>query len=282
MEKLKFALIGSSGYIAPRHINAINKIGGEVVLSLDIVQFDYSLKHCFEEDEFFRFLQKFNIDYCSICSPNFLHAQHIKKCIELGVSVICEKPICLTVEEFDEISKLAKINNVGIFSIMQLRLHPVIETLKNERLFLGDKVHKGSIRFITPRKKDYFDSWKMKNEKSGGILFNLGIHYFDILITIFGDPLSSDANINKHNHIKGATEFRNLSIDWEFQIYPSDNNILPKREFSIDSKLIDFSDVSEDLHLKNYERILTYNEFGISEVKQTMDFIFKLKDKFNL
>lgn len=280
MDKLKFALIGSSGYIAPRHINAIKKIGGEVVLSLDIVQFEDSLKHCYGEDEFFKLLKSFNIDYCSICSPNFLHAHHIKKCIELGVSVICEKPICLTLGEFDEISELAKKNNVGVFSIMQLRLHPVIETLRNERLHLSDKIHKGSIKFITARQRDYFDSWKMKNEKSGGILFNLGIHYFDLLINLFGDPLSSDIKTNKPNHIKGVTKFSNLSMDWEFQIFPSDNNIFPKREFSIDSRLIDFSEVSEDLHIKNYERILMFNQFDISDIKQTMKFIFHLKDKF--
>jgi UDP-N-acetyl-2-amino-2-deoxyglucuronate dehydrogenase len=44
------------------------------------------------------------------------------------------------------------------------------------------------LTYITPRGKWYKVSWKGDNEKSGGVVMNIGVHFFDMLTWIFGKP----------------------------------------------------------------------------------------------
>ncbi len=52
------------------------------------------------------------IDFVSICTPNFLHYEIAKKFIEAGIHIVCEKPLCFTVEEAEDLRRLAKENGV--------------------------------------------------------------------------------------------------------------------------------------------------------------------------
>ena len=104
--------------------------------------------------------------------------------------------------------------NLDVFSIMQLRLHPVANKLKKlaNELNRNNKNQISNIKFVTPRDDNYINSWKTDEALSGGILFNLGIHYFDLLIQSFGNPIQSDVEyINKLN-AKGKTSFKNLTV----------------------------------------------------------------------
>ena len=55
--------------------------------------------------KFFKSLKKDNIDFCVICSPNYLHYKHIISSLRSGVDVICEKPLCIKKEELLSIEK---------------------------------------------------------------------------------------------------------------------------------------------------------------------------------
>ena len=93
---------------------------------------------------------------------------------------------------------------------MQLRLHPVLDQIKK----LSDSNAKinAEIQVITPRDKDYLESWKTEKKYSGGIIFNLGIHYFDLLINAFGDPIESVLLYNEKLRAKGLTKFKGLDV----------------------------------------------------------------------
>lgn len=56
------------------------------------------------------------IDFVSIVTPNNTHYAIAKAFVEKGINVVCEKPLCFTVEEGEELKKLAKENNV-LFAI---------------------------------------------------------------------------------------------------------------------------------------------------------------------
>ena len=75
---MNFALIGVAGYIAVRHVRAIKDTGNTLVASLN--------------------RQGTNVDYVSICSPNYLHDSHIRFALRNGADAICEKPVGLTGE----------------------------------------------------------------------------------------------------------------------------------------------------------------------------------------
>lgn len=106
-----FALIGASGYIAPRHLRAIKDTGNNMVAAYDKFDSVGIMDSIFPEASFFKEQDLFDchctklkrlgqsIDYVSICTPNYLHDAHIRYGLRLGADVICENPLVLNPSE---------------------------------------------------------------------------------------------------------------------------------------------------------------------------------------
>ena len=198
-----FALIGASGYIAPRHMRAIKDTGNQLIAALDpydgigIMDSNFPEASFFTEFERFdRFVDKWHrdsgnkIEYMSICSPNYLHDSHIRFALKNGADAICEKPLVLNTWNIDQLKLIEKETGQKINNILQLRLHSSIIALK-ERITRElkenpDKVYDIDLTYLTSRGKWYFVSWKGDESKSGGIASNIGVHFFDMLCWIFG------------------------------------------------------------------------------------------------
>ena len=92
----------------------------------------------------------------------------------------------IIIKDSDKIIKtvISKEKNKSVFTILQLRYHPNIIKLKNEVSKL-DKFYDIELTYITLRGLWYKNSWKGEESKSGGILMNIGIHFFDLLIWQF-------------------------------------------------------------------------------------------------
>ena len=97
----KFALIGASGFIAPKHMAAIKHNSGQLTVALDPNDSVGIIDRYFPECFFFTKLNKFvdclkkikKINYLVICSPNHLHYKHIKAGLINNIDIICEKPL---------------------------------------------------------------------------------------------------------------------------------------------------------------------------------------------
>src|SRR4051812_37956849 len=117
-----FALIGAAGYIAPRHLKAIKAVGGNLAAAYDIADSVGILDQYFPDCNFFtdefefynRLLDDIKVDYMVICSPNFLHEEHCRNALKLGLDIICEKPLVLTLHELDELRELEEITQKNI------------------------------------------------------------------------------------------------------------------------------------------------------------------------
>ena len=108
-----YALVGASGYIAPRHMKAIKDTGGDLVVAFDpndsvgILDSHFPDAHFFTEFERFdRHVDKLRrrgerLDYVSIASPNYLHDAHCRFALRAGADAICEKPLVLNPPESD-------------------------------------------------------------------------------------------------------------------------------------------------------------------------------------
>ena len=139
-----FALIGASGFVAPRHMDAIKKCGGNLICTFDphdnIGFIDNYFPEAFfftEFERFERFINKQNdenkkIDFLSICSPNYVHDTHIRFGIKNDIDVICEKPIVLNPWNLKSLIKLNHKSQNKIYNIFQLRLLPKIIELKKK------------------------------------------------------------------------------------------------------------------------------------------------------
>ena len=108
--------------------------------------------------------------------------------MRIGADVICEKPLVLNPWNVDGLMEIEKETGKKIFTILQLRLHPAIIELKEKiQKAPAGKKYEIDLRYITSRGHWYYISWKGDIQKSGGIATNIGIHFFDMLLWIFGD-----------------------------------------------------------------------------------------------
>jgi UDP-N-acetyl-2-amino-2-deoxyglucuronate dehydrogenase len=286
-----FALIGASGYIAPRHTEAMQKCGGNLLLYTDphdnvgyIDKYFPGAKYFKEIERFDRELTRMSfsdkkIDYVSICSPNYLHDSHIRLGLRNGAHIICEKPLVIKFDHLEMLEELEKKYDRKVYTILQLRLHPSIINLKN-KISESSTKHKVTLNYITPRGKWYDYSWKGSIDKSGGLLFNIGIHFFDMLIWIFGDALDFEI-MKTATSSKGKLILEKAEVDFFLSV---DNNDLPHKEWkpyrsiTVDDEELEFSEGFTELHNKSYCNILEGNGFGISEINKTIYLIEKMNN----
>ena len=229
-----FALIGASGYIAPRHFNAIKQTGNKLIAALD--KFDsvgiidsYFPKADFfvEPERFDRHIEKLknerdiSLDYVSICTPNYLHDSHIRMALRWGADAICEKPVVTNPWNIKSLMKIENETGQKIWNVLQLRLHKSIMELKS-KIEKGpkDKIYDIDLTYLTSRGNWYYTSWKGDTSKSGGIATNIGVHFFDMLSWIFGDVKSNIVHIHTHDRSSGFLELERARIRWFLSINP--------------------------------------------------------------
>ena len=191
-----FAITGTAGYIAPRHLQAIKETGNKLIAAMDPHDSVGILDRYFPKAAFFTEFERFDrhlerlrrtsveekIDYLTICSPNHLHDAHIRLALRLNANAICEKPLVLNPWNLDALHELEKDSEGKVYTILQLRVHPSLIELKKKLDIEKQKKHDVVLTYITSRGPWYKFSWKGDHHKSGGIATNIGIHFFDLLI----------------------------------------------------------------------------------------------------
>ena len=284
-----FALIGAGGYIAPRHVEAIKHTNNNLVALLDPYDGVGYIDKYFPQASYFKESERFdrhlyrhknNIDYVSICSPNYLHDAHIRLSLRNDCDVICEKPLVLRDKHLQSLKGLEKETGKKINNILQLRHHPLIKELK-EKFKHTSKVHTVSLDYITPRGVWYDYSWKGDSDKSGGVVTNIGIHFFDMLMWIFGGVKSFNVETTGKRS-KGTLNLERANVSYNLSIMKEDlpwNEWKPFRSIKIDGEEVEFSTGFTDLHKVSYEEILKGNGFTLEDVEPTIKLIDDLRQK---
>ena len=298
-----FALIGASGYIAPRHMRAIKNTGNQLIAALDpydgigIMDSNFPEASFFTEFERFdRFVDKWHrdsgnkIEYMSICSPNYLHDSHIRFALKNGADAICEKPLVLNTWNIDQLKLIEKETGQKINNILQLRLHSSIIALK-ERITRElkenpDKVYDIDLTYLTSRGKWYFVSWKGDESKSGGIASNIGVHFFDMLCWIFGAVEENVVHLKTVDTNAGFLKLKNANVKWFLSVnynYIS-NEIKNKglttfRSIKVDGDDIEFSGGFTELHTRSYEEIIKGNGFGLDEAYGSIEMVSHIRNQ---
>ena len=295
-----FALIGAAGYIAPRHMKAIKETGNKLVAAYDpydgvgvIDSYSPDTKFFVEFERFDRYLEKLkydkgmSIDYMSITSPNYLHDAHIRVALRRGAHAICEKPLVLNPWNIEPLQRVALDTGKKIYTILQLRLHPVIIALKGKiATSRSDKLFDIDLTYITSRGNWYYTSWKGDISKSGGIATNIGIHFFDMLTWIFGDVKENTVNLHTHDRASGILLLEKARIRWFLSI---NSDTLPAaikekgkttfRSITLEGEEIEFSEGFTDLHTRSYEEILNGNGFEIDQARKSIEIVYEIRNQ---
>ncbi|NND05161.1 MAG: Gfo/Idh/MocA family oxidoreductase [Saprospiraceae bacterium] len=292
-----FALIGAAGYIAPRHMRAIKETGHQLVAALDMHDSVGVIDTYFPEAAFFTEFERFDrhleklkrsgrkVDYISICSPNYLHDAHIRFGLRYGAHVICEKPLVLNPWNIDVLRSVEKESGCMVQNILQLRLHPNILALKKSiEAASEDDVFDIDLTYITARGRWYFASWKGDESQSGGIATNIGIHFFDVLIWIFGPVLRSRVHVHTHDRASGFLELKRARVRWFLSIngahIPSESvgDSMTYRVIKIGDKEIDLDRGFDNLHVSSYQQILIGQGYGLEKTQAAIQLVHDIRN----
>lgn len=293
-----FALIGAAGYIAPRHMKAIKDTGNRLVAALDPFDSVGIIDSYFPQADFFTEYERFDrhleklkrhgqeIDYVSICSPNYLHDAHIRFGLRHGAHVICEKPLVLNPWNADALHLIEEESNRKVYCILQLRLHPsVIELKKKVEAAPKDTVWDIDLTYLTSRGHWYYTSWKGDTEKSGGIATNIGVHFFDMLIWIFGPVITSTVHLHTHDRAAGYLELDKARVRWflsiNYDVIPEEIKATGARTYrslKIGDQEFEFSGGFTELHTRSYEHILNGEGFGIADASAAIKLVHEIRN----
>jgi UDP-N-acetyl-2-amino-2-deoxyglucuronate dehydrogenase len=294
----KFAIIGTAGFIAPRHLRAIKETGNTLVAALDKNDSVGIMDSFFPNADFFVEYERFDrhidklkrtdkkIDYVSICTPNYLHDSHIRFALRSDADAICEKPLVLNPWNIDALAKVEQETGRKLNTIFQLRLHPTIAELKKQiDSDKSDKIYDIDLTYITSRGKWYFTSWKASEEKSGGIATNIGIHFFDMLTWIFGEPTQNIVHVLEPKRAAGYLELKKARVRWflsvDYEALPDEIKARGQRTFrsiTIEGKELEFSEGFTDLHTRSYEEILQGKGFGLNDARSSAEVVYQIRN----
>jgi len=237
MRRLRFAIIGC-GQNASKHGDSALKIPYLDLVAVCDKNKDKaeSFANTYKVEKVYtdyrELLEKETLDLIAISTPHIFHVEIARESLDYGVNVLVEKPLALSSEEARELCLFADKLGLRVGMVAQMRYNPLIEIAQEAvnsntlgRLFLGN------MRMLWHRPQEYFEnSWRGTKTYDGGMIFNMAIHYIDILISFFGRVKSIGAVSDTFTH-KIETEdtavaiirFENgalATFEGSFSIYP--------------------------------------------------------------
>jgi UDP-N-acetyl-2-amino-2-deoxyglucuronate dehydrogenase len=296
-----FALVGAAGFIAPKHLKAIQETGNNLVVACDKHDSVGIMDSYFPDASFFteferfdRFLEKQRhekdgkpIDYVSICSPNYLHDAHCRLALRVGADAICEKPLVVNPWNIDQLRELEQLHGRKVNAVLQLRLHEaVLDLKKTADSANGNEKPEILLTYITRRGRWYHHSWKGDESRSGGLPLNIGVHFFDFLTWIFGGVESCEMHLSQSSRCSGTLELEKANVKWFLSVDESD---LPKevvasggyayRSITCDGAEVDLSKGFTDLHTRVYEEVLAGRGHGLEDTRAAIELVGQIRQK---
>ena len=253
---LKVALVGVGG-ISGAHIPAWEeRRDAELVALCDIraEQMEkYKNKHCYTD--FDEMLKNEEIDILDICLPTYLHAEFAIKAMNMGINVICEKPVSLNAADVARVYSTAKSTNVKFMVAQVLRFWPeysiikeIYDTGKYGRLLSG---HMGRLGV---RPKWSWDGWMMDENRSGLVPFDLHIHDLDFIVYAFGKPKEFKdyrARSENQDYINSIYEYDGFFITTEAAWYDAPYPFAANFRFQFEKALAVFENHEMTIYEKD-------------------------------
>lgn len=295
-----FAVIGVAGFVAARHLGAIKDTGNRLVAATDpndsvgiLDRFSLDVRFFREIERFDRFLEKLRrgpeeqrVQYVSVCSPNYLHDAHVRLALRVGADAICEKPLVINPWNLDALAELEQETRCRVFTVLQLRVHPALVALKTalDAEPSGRKKKQVRLTYVTARGGWYDVSWKGSNERSGGVAANIGIHFFDLVLWLFGPVVSSSVHLMEPRRMAGTLELEHAEVRWFLSVEAGDLPFeavpgvrVTFRSITVDGEELEFTEGFTDLHTRVYERTMAGDGFGIEDARPSIELVHRIR-----
>ena len=267
MEKKTYVILGVGGFVGERHLRAIRDTGGELIASCDLSDSVGILDSYFPQSEFFTFESEFRAfckdrkpNYTVICTPNYLHKSQAQYAMRCDSTVICEKPVALNPLDLEDLIDVELATGQRVYTILQLRLNPVLQGLKCE-FETYPEYRRVQIDYQTPRGLWYAKSWKGNPDKSGSLIFNIGIHLVDLMLWMFGSVEDIQLKTKTDREVSGELFLKRAHITFNLSL----GGVSSNRSMKIDGREIEFSQGFGDAHTRSYDMIGKGKGFGLVE-----------------
>jgi len=295
---MNFALTGIAGYVARRHLEAIRDTGNRLVAAADPHDSVGILDQFFPEAGFFTEFERFDrhleklrrgppaqrVHYLSVCAPNHLHDAHIRLALRIGASAICEKPLVINPWNLDALQDLESQSDGRVCAVLQLRHHPsVLELKRSIEAQPSTVIHDVTLTSVAGRGVWYRYSWKGSEVRSGGVVANIGIHFFDLLLWLFGKVRTSEVQLSETTRAAGILELDRARVRWFLSIDPMDVQAearpgsMVQKSFVVDDNEVKLSGGSDALHTRVYEEILAGRCLGIEAARPAIELAHSIR-----
>tara|TARA_R110001592_G_scaffold39517_3_gene130150 strand:- start:4425 stop:5429 length:1005 start_codon:yes stop_codon:yes gene_type:complete len=209
--KYKVGIIGC-GAILPRHIEAIESNPNFTLVALCDIQPSlakslgkrYKVPHY---TDYQKMIQEEDINFIPILTPNSLHKEQSIYALKNKCDVLIEKPVAFVAKDVKLIQKIASENSQKAYCVLQVRLNQTVNLTKKilSKNLLGE-IRGFSFTQRWQRPLEYFSGWRGEPEVGGGILYETGIHYLDVLQHLLGVPKITSSKVYTTKHKKGIIE----------------------------------------------------------------------------
>ena len=193
MDEVKFIIIGC-GNIGKRHAAVIDaEVNAEIAAICDIDQaVCKKLSELYgnipHHDNYHELLAHTDSDFVNICTPHHLHKEMTLAAIDHGKNVLVEKPMALSIKDFEAMNTAAQKAGVRLYVVKQNRFNTPVRLLKQvlDSGRLGE-VYMIKCDVLWNRYQEYYDSspWRGLKALEGGALFTQVSHFIDLLVWWF-------------------------------------------------------------------------------------------------
>ena len=181
MEKVKWGVLGTAGIAKgqtiPGMLEAENcelyAIAGRDIRKIQDYLEQFSFKKAY--GSYGELLGDEAVEAVYIPLPNSLHFEWVKKALQHGKHVLCEKPLTPTAAEAEELFRIANENHVYLMEAFAYLHSPLISAIKQEI----DSGAIGDIRYMESQfvTSDYeLSNIRMRKETKGGCTYDLGCY----------------------------------------------------------------------------------------------------------
>jgi UDP-N-acetyl-2-amino-2-deoxyglucuronate dehydrogenase len=146
------------------------------------------------------------------------------------------------------------------------------------------KMHDVTLTYITGRGRWYNVSWKGSDERSGGVVTNIGIHFFDLLLWLFGGVEQSVVLNREPTKASGVLQLKRARVRWSLSTDIRDLPFAPQvggkttyRSIQVDGSEVEFSEGFVDLHTKVYADVLGGGGFGIDDARPAIELAYQIR-----
>jgi predicted dehydrogenase len=220
---LRSGVIGT-GFIGPVHIEALKRLGIQVVAVCDTdanaaaAAARFGIPNAIGGFHYEQLLAHPDVDVVHVASPNRLHAEHALAALAAGKHVVCEKPLAMTSQETAKLVAAAKASR-RVFAVnYNLRFYAALQTLHAmvaDGQF-GRIIHVNGSYFQDWLFHDTDYNWRLLPQEGGKLraLADIGTHWLDAAGFILGDHVAevlADLGIHHKKRRRPLGEVRTFS-----------------------------------------------------------------------